>query len=183
MSLPREASESAHHRPRYCSVSRQAEPSKRFVKLQITGQCPQCESNHLGLEICWHVRNISSAFLAICLKNAVIVICSTSQVPVASPQGAPPARGLASLTAVGSALYLFAGAPQRGAMLADLWRLDTSQPEGLAWERLHPGGPTPHPRCSHTAAAVGSSIVFHGGSFYRCSARISHVHRITGWAV
>lgn len=89
-----------------------------------------------------------------------------TSVPVAAPEGAPFSRGLHSLTAVGDSLYLFGGAPKSGGMLNDLWRLDTAA-ERLEWQQLSPSGTAPHPRCSHTAVAVGSDIVFHGGSYYK----------------
>ena len=59
-----------------------------------------------------------------------------------------------------------AGAPQSGPMLDDLWSLDTSAPQ-LVWKREAVGGRAPSPRCSHSAAAVGSDIVFHGGAVYK----------------
>ena len=74
-------------------------------------------------------------------------------------------RGLHSVTAVGNKLYLFGGAPQNGGMLNDLWVLDTAT---MQWTELHPEGELPHKRCSHTAVAMGTSIVFFGGSYYRC---------------
>ena len=46
-------------------------------------------------------------------------------------------RGLHSLTAVGSHLWLFGGAPKSGAMMDDLWVLDT---ETMAWEQVHKAG-------------------------------------------
>jgi hypothetical protein len=81
------------------------------------------------------------------------------------PAGAFGCRGLHSVTAVGSELYLFGGAPQRGPMLGDLWRLDTAT-RPLRWQRLAPAGPAPAPRCSHAAAALGHLIVILGGAYY-----------------
>ena len=75
-------------------------------------------------------------------------------------------RGLHSMTLVGTQLYLFGGAPQRGPMLADLWALDTAQ-QPLRWQALAPVGPSPHPRCSQGAAALGTQLVIVGGSYYR----------------
>jgi hypothetical protein len=49
-------------------------------------------------------------------------------------------------------------------MLADLWRLDLAT---MAWQCLKPEGQQPAPRCSHAAAAVGDSIVYCGGAFYK----------------
>ncbi len=76
-----------------------------------------------------------------------------------------PDRGLHTLTAVGDALYLFAGAPQSGPMLGDLWRFDIAS---ASWHELDPDGQVPHVRCSQAAAALGSKIVFLGGSYYKC---------------
>ena len=75
-------------------------------------------------------------------------------------------RGLHTVTAVGKKLYLFAGAPQKGGMLNDIWALDVGT---MQWTELHPSSsePLPHVRCSHTAVAMGTSIVFFGGSYYR----------------
>ncbi|KAL3157872.1 hypothetical protein ABBQ32_012283 [Trebouxia sp. C0010 RCD-2024] len=78
--------------------------------------------------------------------------------------GTPSARGLHSVTAVGSKLYLFGGAPQKGGMLNDLWLLDTAS---MQWTELQPKGQLPHVRCSHTAVVMGTSIVIFGGSYYR----------------
>lgn len=78
----------------------------------------------------------------------------------------PPCRGLHSLTTLGSQLYLFGGAPQRGPMLGDLWVLDTAQ-QPLQWQQLAPAGPAPPPRCSHVAAAVGKDLLILGGSYYK----------------
>jgi N-acetylneuraminic acid mutarotase len=85
--------------------------------------------------------------------------------PVNTPNGAPASRGLHSLTAVGSKLYLFGGAPKSGPMLDDLWVLDLGG--DLTWQRLSPGGRPPHARCSHAAAAAGGDIVYSGGSYYK----------------
>jgi N-acetylneuraminic acid mutarotase len=52
-------------------------------------------------------------------------------------------------------------------MLDDLYRLDLST---MAWERLTPGGTTPHARCSSAFAAVpGARILYFGGAFYGAS--------------
>lgn len=81
--------------------------------------------------------------------------------------GAPSARGLHSVTRVGDGLLLFGGAPQSGAMLSDLWKLDLPT---LSWRRLSPSGPEPHVRCSVVAAAVGdSALLVVGGAFYGSS--------------
>lgn len=48
-------------------------------------------------------------------------------------------------------------------MLDDVWRLDLAS-ERPTWQQLNPAGQKPGPRCSHTAVAVGSDIVFHGGA-------------------
>ncbi|KAK9807704.1 hypothetical protein WJX72_006635 [[Myrmecia] bisecta] len=87
-----------------------------------------------------------------------------AKVGVTGEAGTPPSRGLHTLTAVGGKLYLFAGAPQRGGMLADLWVLDLAS---MQWRQLRPEGAQPHVRCSQTAAAVGDQIYYHGGSYYR----------------
>ena len=63
-------------------------------------------------------------------------------------------------------LVLPAGAPKNGPMLNDVYALDTAA-DSLAWRPLNPGGQAPHVRCSHSAVAVGTDIVFHGGSYYR----------------
>ena len=84
-------------------------------------------------------------------------------------------RGLQSVTAVGNKLYLFGGAPQKGGMLNDLWVLDTAT---MQWTELHAEGELPHKRCSHTAVAMGTSIFFFGGSYYRC-ARLTLSVRVT----
>jgi len=102
--------------------------------------------------------------------------------------GAPPARGLATLVALPPAspggddgtatLLLFGGAPKRGGMVSDLWRLRLGgEGGGGRWERVAggPGGPAPAPapaapwpapRCSHVAAALRGGMVVWGGSFY-----------------
>jgi hypothetical protein len=47
-------------------------------------------------------------------------------------------------------------------MLDDLWQLKLNDtPE---WRPLKPSGHKPSRRCSHTAVAMGSNIVFHGGA-------------------
>lgn len=84
-----------------------------------------------------------------------------SKVPVKGP--APSSRGLQSVMHVNNALYLFGGAPQSGPMLDDLWKLDL---QSMQWQRLKPGGPQPHVRCSTAAGVVGSNIVYFGGAFY-----------------
>ena len=91
--------------------------------------------------------------------------CSTHP-PTHQPTAPAARRGLHSLTAVGSRLFLFGGAPQRGAMLDDLWVLDTAQ-QPLRWRALAPEGPRPPARCSHVAAALGQQLVVLGGAFYR----------------
>jgi Galactose oxidase, central domain len=57
---------------------------------------------------------------------------------------------------------LRAGAPKQGDMLDDLWQLDLS--DTPTWHALSPSGRKPGRRCSHTAVAVGSEIIFHGGA-------------------
>lgn len=37
------------------------------------------------------------------------LVCRLASLPVQTPQGAPPSRGLQSLTAIGTKLYLFGG--------------------------------------------------------------------------
>lgn len=82
-------------------------------------------------------------------------------------EGTPSARGLHSVTHVGNSLVLFGGAPQSGPMVGDLWRLDLAT---MAWTRLSPGGPQPHVRCSHIAAAAGpNKLLVVGGAFYGSS--------------
>ena len=66
-------------------------------------------------------------------------------------------RGLHSMTAIGSKLWLFGGAPQKGPMMDDLWVLDT---QTLEWRQidkpakvLSPSVPPPVPapdlKCNH----------------------------------
>ncbi len=72
--------------------------------------------------------------------------------------GAPPARGLHSLVALGSTLWLFGGAAQSGAMMGDLWALDTAAAP-LRWRRVGAaagGAPAPSARCSAAAAPLGA---------------------------
>jgi hypothetical protein len=83
------------------------------------------------------------------------------KVPVKGP--APSSRGLHSVVKVGNALYLYGGAPQKGPMLDDLWKLDLGS---LQWQQLQPSGQTPHARCSPAAAAAGKYILYFGGAFY-----------------
>jgi hypothetical protein len=47
-------------------------------------------------------------------------------------------------------------------MLDDLWRLELN--DNPTWQPMSPSGRKPSPRCSHTAVAMGSNIVFHGGA-------------------
>jgi len=77
----------------------------------------------------------------------------------------PESRFLHTVTAVDSTLWLFGGAPktQGGDYLNDLWYLDL-EADKLAWKKLKANGEVPSNRCSHTAAAVGTDIVFHGGT-------------------
>lgn len=86
------------------------------------------------------------------------------KVPVKGP--APSSRGLHSVVKVGGALYLYGGAPQKGPMLDDLWKLELSS---MQWQQLQPQGQIPHARCSPAAAAVGKYIVYFGGAFYGAS--------------
>eukprot|EP00879_Flechtneria_rotunda_P009431 GHRR01009873.1.p1 GENE.GHRR01009873.1~~GHRR01009873.1.p1 ORF type:complete len:380 (+),score=81.08 GHRR01009873.1:187-1326(+) len=101
--------------------------------------------------------------------HILVINTETSQpelqrVPVKGP--APSSRGLHSLVQVGQALYLFGGAPQKGPMLNDLWKLDL---DTMAWQQLTPAGITPHERCSTAAAAAGQYILYFGGAFYGSS--------------
>lgn len=86
------------------------------------------------------------------------------KLPVKGP--APSSRGLHSVIKVGGALHLYGGAPQKGPMLDDLWKLDLSS---MQWQQLQPQGQTPHARCSPAAAAIGKCIVYFGGAFYGAS--------------
>ena len=61
-------------------------------------------------------------------------------------------------------LLLFGGAPQKGAMLDDLWQLHL---DSMQWEQLRPDGPTPHPRCSQATAVEDGQLVMFGGSYYK----------------
>lgn len=90
--------------------------------------------------------------------------CAKGELALNSSRPACTCRGLHSVTAVGSKLYLFGGAPQKGGMLNDLWLLDTAS---MQWTELQPKGQLPHVRCSHTAVVMGTSIVIFGGSYYR----------------
>jgi N-acetylneuraminic acid mutarotase len=65
-------------------------------------------------------------------------------------------------------LYVMFGAPQKGLMLDDVYRLDLSS---MIWEDLSGklSGPKPHPRCSAAVSAVGDRIVVVGGAFYGAS--------------
>ncbi|KAF6248736.1 galactose oxidase [Scenedesmus sp. NREL 46B-D3] len=88
------------------------------------------------------------------------------QLPVTGP--APSSRGLHSMVHVDGHLYVLFGAPQKGAMLDDVYRLDLAS---LAWEELSGkvSGPKPHPRCSAAVGAVGDKILVVGGAFYGAS--------------
>lgn len=79
---------------------------------------------------------------------------------------APSSRGLHTVLKAGNALYLYGGAPQKGPMLDDLWRLDLTT---MQWTQLQPKGQTPHARCSPAAAVVGRYLVYFGGAFYGAS--------------
>lgn len=97
---------------------------------------------------------VSWLFVSVSLASKASILC----------------RGLHSVTAVDKKLYLFGGAPQKGAMLNDLWVLDTAI---MQWTELHPEGELPHTRCSHTAVAMGRSIIYFGGSYYRLVAAVT----------
>lgn len=86
------------------------------------------------------------------------------KLPVKGP--GPSSRGLHSVVKVGNAMYLYGGAPQKGAMLDDLWKLDLSS---MQWQQLQPSGQKPHARCSPAAGAVGKYILYSGGAFYGAS--------------
>ena len=124
-----------------------------------------------------------------CGEEVIVLDASNPAAPAwsslpASPDpagaGFPPSRGLASLVALpptaggdssSSTLLLFGGAPKRGGMDNDLWRLTLRGGAAAAWERLGPGAPgaaAPWPpvRCSHVAAAAPGGMVVWGGSFY-----------------
>lgn len=123
---------------------------------------------------------------------------SLAATPDAGGAGFPSSRGLASLVALPSAcedgsttLLLFGGAPRRGGMEADLWRLRVRGP-AAAWERVGPpapGGsgpasaaaPWPPARCSHVAAAAPGGMVVWGGSFYHTAGTGGLVARGDAW--
>lgn len=86
------------------------------------------------------------------------------KVPVTGP--APASRGLHSMVKVGGALYLYGGAPQKGPMMDDLWKLDLGS---MQWQQLQPRGEKPHARCSPAAGVVGQYILYFGGAFYGAS--------------
>lgn len=86
------------------------------------------------------------------------------KVPVNGP--GPASRGLHSVVKLGRALYLYGGAPQKGPMMDDLWKLEL---DSMQWQQLQPAGVTPHARCSPAAAAVGKYILYFGGAFYGAS--------------
>ena len=95
--------------------------------------------------------------------------------------GYPPPRGLSTLVALESDgggtpassshdFLLFGGAPRRGGMDSDLWRLTIAGDAGQ-WRRVGGGGDVgtsawPPPRCSHVAAALPGGMVVWGGSYY-----------------
>jgi N-acetylneuraminic acid mutarotase len=88
------------------------------------------------------------------------------QLPVTGT--APSSRGLHSMVHVNGHLYVMFGAPQKGLMLDDVYRLDLGS---MIWEDLSGklSGSKPHPRCSAAVAAVGDRIVVVGGAFYGAS--------------
>ncbi|WIA33891.1 hypothetical protein OEZ86_006990 [Tetradesmus obliquus] len=88
------------------------------------------------------------------------------QLPVTG--STPSSRGLHSMVHVNGQLYVLFGAPQKGPMLDDVYRLDLAS---LTWEDLtgQLSGPKPHPRCSAGVAAVGDKVLVVGGAFYGAS--------------
>eukprot|EP00798_Chlamydomonas_sp_ICE-L_P021800 gene21800-28822_t len=85
----------------------------------------------------------------------------------------PPSRGLHSVTLIGESLYLFGGAPAKGPMLQDLWRLDLSS---MTWSEIkaQAGQLRPTPRCSHVATALwGRYLVAYQGAFYAAPGQLS----------
>lgn len=70
---------------------------------------------------------------------------------------APIARGLQSVTLVGSQLYMFGGEDTKRRLLNDLNILDL---ETLTWETVVASGACPSPRSGHTAAAHGNRYIF-----------------------
>lgn len=88
------------------------------------------------------------------------------QLPVTG--SAPSSRGLHSMVHVNGQLYVLFGAPQKGPMLDDVYRLDLAT---LTWEDLtgQLSGPKPHPRCSAGVAAVADKVLVVGGAFYGAS--------------
>lgn len=119
----------------------------------------------LGTDIWVHTHRCDDHIVRIGTDKGAAEV---AHVPVKGP--APPSRGLHSLTHVQTkdggpgALFLFGGAPQRGPMFGDLWRLDLST---MSWSQLQPSGPAPHARCSHTAVRWGDHVIIMGGSYYK----------------
>lgn len=93
--------------------------TRALVHLGMQAQGPVCPAPHLNSSM---------------PANKDPITCSTQC-------SANHRRGLHSLTAVGGRLYLFGGAPQRGAMLRDLWVLDTGR-EQLQVGRGRPASPS-----------------------------------------
>lgn len=138
----------------------------------------------------------------LCLDVADPASPTLAQLPCAPDPvaGVPPSRGLASLVALppptpggpggASTLLLFGGAPRRGGMDNDLWRL-TLGPRGSPagqWSRLGPapagGGPPapwPAPRCSHVAAGLPGGMVVWSGSYYGDAGLVARDDGVWWW--
>lgn len=85
------------------------------------------------------------------------------RLPVQGP--APSSRGLHSMVHVGDHLYVLFGAPQKGPMLDDVWRLDLNS---LAWEELT-GVPLNAQRHQHDSSYISRYTCQKGaGSCLEC---------------
>ncbi|KAK9822770.1 hypothetical protein WJX74_006897 [Apatococcus lobatus] len=122
----------------------------------------------IGNRVFLHTYWSTDSILVLDVAEPAKPLLATTPVKPDPQSGSPSSRGLHSLTAVGGVLYLYGGAPQKGPMVGDLWALNTSS---MQWNLLHPepaaNGWTPHPRCSHGAAALDGRIYFLAGSYYK----------------
>ncbi|KAL6764475.1 hypothetical protein V8C86DRAFT_1592041 [Haematococcus lacustris] len=80
--------------------------------------------------------------------------------PSSSSQEVPCRRDMASLTAVGDALVLFAGRSESGRTLADAWVYDLTR---SVWQPLRAPAPSPPPRKMHAAVYADGRLLVFGG--------------------
>jgi hypothetical protein len=118
----------------------------------------------VGDEVFIHTHRCGNHILVLDAAAEPLALRAEPVLPDAAA-GAPTARGLHSLVALGRTLWLFGGAAQSGAVTGDLWALDTAAAP-LRWRRVEAGGAcAPSARCSAAAAPLGAgALLLLGGA-------------------